>query len=91
LIFRYVRSGNNNIHGKKVVFSIVGGSTDFYRALMTFGLILIVGVLVFYLIAIGGNVIAKADKNTRNRWNMENYQVLSIFIKKVWVVLFLPL
>ena len=52
LIFRYVRrKSDNNKQGSGLV-NVRGENSDFYRALMTFGLILIVGLLVFYLIAI---------------------------------------
>jgi hypothetical protein len=41
-------------------------STDFYRALMTFGLILIVGLLVFYLIAIISTNISSSNVASSN-------------------------
>jgi hypothetical protein len=63
MIFRYRRGKSDNSQGKGLVNGR-GENSDFYRALMTFGLILIVGLLVFYLISIiSANVTNEASNN----------------------------
>jgi F0F1-type ATP synthase membrane subunit a len=71
LIFVFVRrvlaSPNNGKKKNRLTNSLTNTeNTDFYRALMTFGLILIVGLLVFFLIGIISSNLDKPRNDNLN-------------------------
>jgi F0F1-type ATP synthase membrane subunit a len=66
LIFVFVRRMSPPTNNKKRDSSTNRENTDFYRALMTFGLILIVGLLVFFLIGIISSNVDKQENDNLN-------------------------